>query len=90
LAQRAVAREQGIEVTALFQPLIGPARDGRLDQRGRAQRIAEGGDGLGALGRHQRIDGAKQAVQSVAGAAAQTLALVFHRIARPAVHAGQE
>ena len=81
LAQRAVAREHGIEVTALFQPLVGPARDGRLDQRRRTQRIAEVCDGLPALGHDQRIDGAKQTVQPVAGAAAQTLALVFNRIA---------
>ena len=90
LAQRAVAREHGIEVAALFQPLIGPARDGGFDQFRRAQRIAEGGDGLRAIGRDQRIDGAKHAVQPVAGAAAQTLALIFDRIARPAVHAGEE
>jgi hypothetical protein len=31
-------------VTARLQPLIGPARDGRLDQRRRTERIAEGGD----------------------------------------------
>ena len=42
------------------------------------------------IGRDQRIDGAEHAVQPVAGAAAQTLALIFDRIACPAVHADEE
>jgi hypothetical protein len=62
LAQRAVAREHGVEVTALLQPFVGPARDGGLNQFWGAQSIAEDGDCLGAVGCHQRIDGAKHAV----------------------------
>ena len=82
LAQRAVAREHGIEddraLPAAHRP--GTRWPPRSTFR-RAQRIAEGGDGLAAFGRHQRINGAEHAVQAVAGAAAQTLALIFNRIA---------
>ena len=73
LSQRAVAREHGIEVAALFQPLMGPARDGGIHQSRRIQRIAEGVECLRAIGRDQIIDGAEHAVQSVAGAAARLL-----------------
>ena len=90
LAQRVVAREHGIEVTACLQPLISPAGNGGIDQCWRIQRLAEGGDCLRAVGRNQRIDGTEHTVQPVPGTAAQTLALVFHRIARPAVHADQK
>ena len=90
LPQRAVAREHGVEMAARFQPLVGPAGDRRLDQRRRVLPIAERGDALRAVGRHQRIDGAEHAVQAVACAAAQALAPFLDRRARPAVHAGQE
>ena len=49
---------------------IGPAGDGGLDQRRRVLRFTKVGDGLRAVGRHQRIDRAEQALQPVAGAAA--------------------
>ena len=73
-----------------FQPLKGPAGDRRLDQRRRVLRVAERLDGLRAVGRHQRVNGAEHAVQAVAGAAAQDLAPLLDRRARPPVHAGQE
>ena len=74
MAERAVAREHGVEMTAHLKPFVGPARDRRLDQRRRVQRLAQGGDGLRAIRRHQRIDGAEHAVQPIAGAATQGLA----------------
>ncbi len=43
-----------------------------------------------AIRRDQIIDGAEHAVQSVAGAAAQTLTLFFDRTARPPIHADEE
>ena len=77
-------------MAARFQPLVGPAGNGRLDQRRRVLRIAEHCDGLRALGRHQRVDGAEPPVQPVTRTAAQALALLLDRRARPSVHAGQE
>ena len=44
---------------------------------GRSPRIAERADGLSAIGRDQRIDGAEHAVQPVAGAAAQDSCAAF-------------
>jgi len=90
LPQRAVAREHGIEVTTLFQPLIRPARDGGLHQCWRTQRITEGVECLRAIGRDHSSMAPRYAVQSVAGAAAKTLALVFHRTTRPPIHADEE
>ena len=71
LAERAVAREHGVEMTARLQPLVGPASDRRLDQRRGVQCLAQGADGLRTIRRHQRIDRAEHAVQPIAGAAAQ-------------------
>ena len=82
LSQRAVAREHGIKVTALFQPLIRPARDGGLHQCWRTQHITKRFECLRAIGRDRFINGAEHAVQSIAGAAAKTLALVFNRTTR--------
>jgi len=90
LAQRAVAREHGVEMAARFQPLVGPAGDCRLDRRRRVLRVAERSHALRAVGRHQRIDGAEHAVQPVARTAAQAFAPFLDRRARPSVHAGQE
>jgi len=86
LAQRAVARLHGIEVAAGFEPFIGAARHRGFHKGRRAQRIAERIERLPAIGRNQLVDGAEHALQAVAGAALQGLALLLHGIARQPVH----
>src|SRR4051812_45507452 len=90
LAQRAVAGQHGVEVAACFQPFVGPAGNGCLDQGRWVLLVTERIDALRAIGRDQRVDGAEHAVQPVARPAAAGLALLFSRVARPPVRAGQE
>ena len=90
LAQRAIARDHCIEMTAGLQPLVSTAGNCRLDQGGSVHHVAESTDRLLLVGFDQGVDAVEHTVQSVAGAAAQAFAAQLDRRTRPTVHPGQE
>src|SRR5262249_38179035 len=90
LTKRAVARQHGVELAALFQPVVGTTIPGGLCQARSIDRGAERSDGLITVGVDQRVNSAEHTTQTIAGLTAQSLALSLDRVARPPRHTGQE
>lgn len=90
LAQRAVARQHGVEMPTLLQTLVGAAGLGRLNQGSGVHLVPEHADGLFRIGLGQGVNAAEHAMQPVAGASAHGLAALLDCAAGLAVHRGQE
>jgi hypothetical protein len=90
LAECAVACQHCVEMTALLQPIEGPACRSRLDKSWRIDLLPEGPDSSIAGGRGERIYGCEHAVHAGPGTPAQDALLGLDRVLSAPVHAGQE